>query len=57
MNALLLQPEYQIENNTTKKTVQVPDILNGKSVVDVFEEFKSEEVINLIMGQSIEYAN
>jgi hypothetical protein len=50
------QPEYQIENNTTNKIVQVPDILHGKSV-DVFEEFVSEEVINLIMGQSILYAN
>jgi hypothetical protein len=50
------QPECQIKNNTTNKIVQVPDILLGKGV-NVFKEFMPEEVINLIMGQSILYVN
>jgi hypothetical protein len=38
------QPECQIENKTTNKIVQVPNIILGKGIVDVYEEFMSEEV-------------
>jgi hypothetical protein len=40
---LKCQPEYRIENNTTNKIVQVPNIVLGKGVVDVLKNLCQKE--------------